>query len=440
MSSLSSSTVTTTYNPKNLWEDLIPNVTQYWDKSLTTEIKGNLVLATNLLLVCFGLYVVYLLTTRYLALRKPRHLLRVTLATKTTSKLDFELLTLLSRLHTLSKSSVVTFELHKSNKFGGGFTGFIFSSTDLSVLEVIRQTLVTTDGVNSEIVAEQQDLDVEPLMTQFRAYQDKLSPRPYQLQLLASSQFGNFRLDQNQLVQNLVASLLSLEQVDYGSVVIAFRPVIKEHAIKSRIASLNFKFTKEADKYGVNQNMLAEVKELQLKNQYPLFQVRIVVLGSSRQIVNNLASSFNLLSQDNRLTERLSNFSLPALRFVPRENLFTIFNRSAFGSLLNTRELSSLVQLASFGDGGELRNKEGIKEIKKVSINKTLNLKTNSNSEDSLEVNHDDSATQTESTKVAKPRLKAKKQNKEIEIGDGNGNDSKPVISEVNVQKIKTKF
>jgi hypothetical protein len=100
------------------------------------------------------------------------------------------------------------------------------------------------------------------------------------------------------------------------------------------------------------------------KNQYPLFQVRMVVFGSTRQIVNNLASSFNLLSQDNRLNERLANFNLKALRFIPRENLFKVFNRSSFGSLLNTRELASLVQLASFSDGGELRNKEGLKEGK----------------------------------------------------------------------------
>lgn len=364
-SSITNSTVNTaSYNPKNLWQDFIPTITSYWDNNVSIELQSQLIWFGVAIAACLVTYCLYLLLSRHTALHKPRHLLRVTLAATTSSKLNFELLNLLSRLHTLSKSSVATFELHKSNQVGGGFVGFIFSSTDLSVLQVIRQNLVTTDGVSAEIVTEEQDLLAEPLATQFQAYQDKLSPRPYQLQLLSSSQFGNFRLDQNQLVQDLAASLLALDQEEYGSVVVSFRPVIKEHAIKSKIASLNFKSTKEAGQYGVNQNMLAEVKELQLKNQYPLFQVRIVVVGSSRQIVNNLASSFNLLSQDNRLNQRLCNFSLQALRYVPRQNLFTVFNRPAFGSLLNTRELSSLVQLASFDDGGELRNKEGVKVVR----------------------------------------------------------------------------
>jgi hypothetical protein len=366
ISSISATSKPSTYNPKNLWEDLIPSVSGYWDKNISLELKGQLVWAgVAVVALVFG-YCLCLLISRYLQLHKPRHFLKVTLVSKANAKLDFasQFLTLLSKLHTLTSSSVVTFEIHKSNNLGGNFAGFIFTSTDLSVLEVIRKDLTTTDGVSAVLVKDYQDLLVEPLTTQFTAFADKLDVRPYQLQLLASSEFGNFRLDQNQLVKNLVDSLQGLEAQEYGSVVVSFRPVIKEHAIKSRIASLNFRSTKDADKYGVNQNMLAEVKELQVKNQYPLFQVRMVVFGSTRQIVNNLASSFNLLSQDNRLNERLANFNLKALRFIPKENLFKVFNRSSFGSLLNTRELASLVQLASFSGGGELRNKEGLKEGK----------------------------------------------------------------------------
>jgi hypothetical protein len=345
-----------------LFPPLIKAVGEYWDQNMTTELKNNLVLGMNLLVIAFVIYILWLLLSRFLELRKPRYYLKVTFDHDLDDNdgYDSQILGLVSGLHTLAKSSVVTFELHKSKDF----TGFLFSSSDESVLNHIKSELSRIGNLGVEVITTQND----PLNFQFMQYKEKITTRPYQLQLVASQEYGNFRKDQLNLTRNLIGTMQSIPKDQFGSVIFAFRPVIKEYKIKSKIAKLEYKIMKDSKEYAVNPGINKEIAQLEEKNQYDMFATRITVVGSSRQVVDSLSASFNIVSAQNSFKSRLSNFKLAQFRFIPKENIFKVFNRNAFGSLLNIRELTSLLQLSQFQNQAKIRNDEKNLEAKEINV------------------------------------------------------------------------
>jgi hypothetical protein len=358
------SSITTNSNPLDgtLFPPLIKAINDYWDQNMTIEVKNNLILGMNLLVIAFVIYSLWLLLSRFLELRKPRHYLKVTFDHDLDDNdgYDSQMLGLISGLHTLSKSSIVTFELHKSKDF----SGFLFSSSDQSVLNHIQSELSRIGCLGVEVLTG----EYEPLTYQFMQYKEKVTNRPYQLQLVASQEYGNFRKDQLNLTRNLIGTMQSIPKDQFGSVVFAFRPVIKEYKIKSKVAKLEYKIMKDSKEYAVNPGINKEIAQLEEKNQYDMFATRITVAGSSRQIVDSLSASFNIVSAQNSFKSRLSNFKLTQFRFIPKENIFKVFNRSAFGSLLNIRELTSLLQLTQFQNQAKIRNNEKNLEAREINV------------------------------------------------------------------------
>jgi hypothetical protein len=390
-----------------LFPPLIKAVGEYWDQSMTIELKNNLVLGMNLLVISFVIYIIWLLLSRFLELRKPRHYLKVTFDHDLDENegYDSQILGLVSGLHTLAKSSVITFELHKSKDF----TGFLFSSSDQSVLNHIKSELSRVGCLGVEVLTSK----YEPLTYQFIQYKEKVTSRPYQLQMIASQEYGNFRKDQLDLTRNLIGTMQSIPKDQFGSVVFAFRPVIKEFKIKSKVAKLEYKIMKDSKEYAVNPGINKEIAQLEEKNQYDMFATRITVAGSSRQIVDSLSASFNIISAQNSFKSRLSNFKLSQFRFIPKENIFKLFNRNAFGSLLNIRELTSLVQLSQFQNLSKIRNDEKnletietkVENISKVDKKVKLDqAKDSTNSkENSEETNIDSQNAKIDQPKPANP-------------------------------------
>jgi hypothetical protein len=353
-----------TSNPLDgtLFPPIIKAVSEYWDQNMTTELKNNIVLWLNLFVIAFVIYTLWLLLSRFLQLRKPRHYLKVTFDQDLDDNegYDSQMLGLISGLHTLAKSSVVTFELHKSTDF----TGFLFSSSDESLLNHIKSELSRIGNLGIEVLTG----EYEPLTYQFMQCKEKITSRPYQLQMVASQEYGNFRKDQLALTRSLVGTMQSTPKDQFGSVVFAFRPVIKEFKIKSKVAKLEYKIMKDSKEYAVNPGINKEIAQLEEKNQYNMFATRISVVGSTRQVVDSLSASFNLVSAQNSFRARLSSFKLAQFRFVPKENIFKIFNCNAFGSVLNIRELTSLLQLTQFQNLAKIRNNEKNLESREINV------------------------------------------------------------------------
>lgn len=303
----------------------------------------------NLMIWMFGIAIVLLVCyTAFTVLRSKkelrakRYFLKITFSSKTMEKSDLvlEFVTLLSKLNSLAKDGIVTFEIHQ-NKIQD-IACFIITASRNDTLQSITQELEQIKGVS--IV---QDVADPLLSIQSQSTETKF--KPYVLKLSSSSVFGNLKSDTSVFIKSLIQNMRQLEDQDFGNMVIAFRPSFAQSKIRSRISSLNFRAMKKGKDYGIDHNLVKEVKELEIKNISAIFSVKMSVLGSRTFVVDNLASCFNLLSNQNYFVSKTSKFDISSLRYTKAEDLFIPLNRGNYGSYLNCNELACMVQLSDFG-------------------------------------------------------------------------------------------
>jgi len=298
------------------------------------------------LLVCYTTFTIFRTKSE---LKAKRYFLKLTFSSKTMEKSDLvlEFVTLLSKLHSLAKGGIVTFEIHQ-NKYKD-IACYIITAIRSDTLESITQELEQIKGVN--ILSEVTD---PILLIQKQCIETKL--KPYVLKLSSSSTFGNFKSDTSVLIKSLIQNMRQLDDQDFGSMVIAFRPSFAQSKIRGQISKLNFRAMRSGKDYGIDHNLVKEVKELETKNVSSIFSLKISVIGSRSFVVDNLASCFNLLSKENYLVSKASKFNIPSLRYTKAEDLFIPLNRGSYGSYLNCNELACLVQLSDFGSENISKN------------------------------------------------------------------------------------
>lgn len=308
----------------------------------TQSITINLAISIFLL---FLFYCFYLIVNRKLELSKPRYFLRFSFHNPSDEAEYFgkEFFTIFSKLHSTARDTTTTFEIHKQENF----EGYIFSSLKVEVLENIKLDLQKIHGIkfDEQINLESNDSPI------------KSDSKSFQYQLLAQNQFGNFRTDEFDLVKTLVEYLKNLSSGTQStnpsaSIIFALKPNRLQNMINSLITKLNNESWRRSREFNtsIDQNIVRRISRLEVKNNFPLFSCRITIIGSTRQIAQNLSSCFNILADENRFNSRISNFTTEQIRYVPKSNLFSNFNQSAFGSNLNTKELSNIIQIDNFGD------------------------------------------------------------------------------------------
>ncbi len=301
---------------------------------------------TIAILVC---YTIFTVIRSKKELRIKRYFLKVTFSNKTMEKSDLvlEFVTLLSKLHSLAKGGIVTFEVHQNKS--QDISCFIITASRSDTLQSITQELEQIKGVY--IV---QDVVDPLLLIQKQCIETKF--KPYALKLSSSSTFGNFKSDTSIFIKSLIQNMRQLEDKDFGSIVFAFRPRYAQSKLRGQISKLNFRAMKNGKEYGIDHNLVKEVKELETKNISAIFSVKISVIGSRSFVVDNLASCFNLLSKENYFVSKTSKFHFPSLRYTKAEDLFIPLNRGSYGSYLNCNELACLVQLSDFGSENISKN------------------------------------------------------------------------------------
>ena len=280
-------------------------------------------------------------------LKAQRYMLKLTFSSKAMEKSDLvlEFVSLLSKLHSLSKSSIITFELHQNKQHH--ISCFSITTTRADTLQSIKLELEQIKGVNI------QNSEPDPLLL-IQRQRPKI--KPFVLRLSSSSTYGNFRPDSTLFIKALIQNMRQLENEESGAVIIAFRPSFAQNKIRARISSLNSKAMKGGKDYGIDQNIVKEVSELEIKNTSAIFSISISVVGSSGFNVDNLVSCFDLLSNQNYFVSKTTKFNLRRLRYTKAEDLFMAFNRGSYGSYLNCNELASIVQLSDFGFENPAKN------------------------------------------------------------------------------------
>lgn len=296
-------------------------------------------------------YTVFTVLRSNSELKTKRYFLQVIFSNKTMEKSDlvFEFATLLSKLHSLAKGGMVTFEVHQNKS--RDIACFIITTTRSDTLQSISKELEQIKGVS--IV---QDISDPLLGLQNQNTKSKVNYKPYVLNLASSSVYGNFKSDTAIFIKSLIQSLRQLEELDCGSIIIVFRPTYVQSKLRGQISKLNFRAMKNGKNYGVDHNLVKTVKELEAKNISAIFSVSISVIGSRSFVVDNLASCFNLLSKENYFVSKTSKFNISRLRHVKAEDLFMPLNRGSYGSYLNCNELACLVQLCDFGSENISKN------------------------------------------------------------------------------------
>ena len=387
--SLIQSTSTTSSQTSNILlevfqEKLQPGIEKSF-KSISVGDQTNLILILVGLGVLMVLYFGYLLWDRHKDLTQKRFTLQITYSNQgghnRNKNFGVEIYSILSKVHSLAQSSVVTFEIHKQPEF----TGFLVTSTKESVINAFKQELANIEGVQLEI-----GTSVSPEIQNMNF----LPKSSFQNRMLCIAEFGNFKKDQYLLCESIVKSLdnLSLENIQeegslpkkpFASVVFAFRPTVADWKIKSRIASFKSKQRIQQKEYGSSdQSYNDDIKKLQEKNLSKMYSCRITVSGGNREIVDIVSSEFNIFHDDNYFNPRMASYTQAQTRFVPRTNFLRYFNRDGFGVNINTKELSSMIQLANFGTTTNLKNTREIKSIQKLEgEDSKTNISSNSNTD-----------------------------------------------------------
>ena len=349
-------------------EKLQPGIEKSF-KSISVGDQTNLILILVGLLVTMVLYFGYLIWDRHKDLTQKRFTLQITYSNQgghnRNKNFGVEIYSILSKVHSLAQSSVVTFEIHKQPEF----TGFLVTSTKESVINAFKQELANIEGVQLQLGASTSP-DLQSM--------NFLPKGCFQNKMLCIAEFGNFKKDQYLLCESIVKSLdnLSLDTMEeesnlpkksFASVVFAFRPTVADWKIKSRIASFKSKQRIQQKEYGSSdQSYNYDIKKLQEKNMSKMYSCRITVSGGNREIVDIVSSEFNIFHDDNYFNPRMASYTQAQSRFVPRTNLLRYFNRDGFGVNINTKELSSMIQLANFGTTTNLKNTREIKPIQKL--------------------------------------------------------------------------
>jgi hypothetical protein len=314
-----------------LFLPLIKAVGEYWDQNMTIELKNNSVLWMNLFVIGLVIYLIFQYTFSFYEKSKPRFALKIKTQPNFSigDNLGNEMFVLASKLHKLAKGSVVTFEIHKD----GNNQYFVFTANNKQILEHIQTELKKISKISFE--------DFETAQDVFAIYPK--SPKPYQLQLSASSKFGLFKVGEFRVVENICNFLSSLTIDQNGLVIIAFRPNYKTYQIKSLIAKLNYKTRKDGKEYGTDLSLIEEIKDLNDKKTSEMFTVKITTIGSSGSIVDHLASCFGLINGNNKFNETIGNANSKSVRYLT--NSPAILQKISY---LNCGEMSSILHFADF--------------------------------------------------------------------------------------------
>jgi hypothetical protein len=351
-----------TSNPLDgtLFPPLFKAFGEFWDTTLSIEVKNNLVLGINLVVIALAIYLVAQLVLNHLQKTKPRFGLKIKTQPNFFIKdhLGAEMYVLSTKLHKLAKGSVITFEIHKT----GMDQYFLITSHSKSTLGHIKAELKKITGLGFE-----EYIIVTNIFDNFGTLQKpQNSPKPHQLQLSASSKFGLFKKAEYRIIDNVCKFLTELPMDDNGIVVLAFRPNYITYKIKSLIAKLNYKARKDSKEYGTDLGLLEEIKDLNDKKTSEMFTVKITVIGSSSGIVDQLASCFGLINSSNKFNEKISNASSQSIRYV--SNSPVILQKISY---LNCNEMSSVLHFADFKNPETFNSKLVVESEETVEIKKS---------------------------------------------------------------------
>jgi hypothetical protein len=353
-----------------------------------------IILGVILTLVTIVLYQIYMIYRYFKNIKRRRFSLSVSVDS---SKLPHqnhgrEIETLLTKIFYLGYSFPTSFQIHKvQDRFE-----FCIGSQSHEVLRTIKLEIEKIPGIK---VIKQMENDTQNDFFNYLGDGDSFSTyRAFGQQLVSYNKYGNFNNSDFGLVANITHYLESLDFDEFGSVVFSFIPTVKNVKLNSKITSKNQKQQYDSKEKGYNYEMSDEIKELKTKTSSPIYAVKISILGSSWNVVNNLRASFLICNDKNQFNHKDKKLTVQDALFVSDDCL--VPENKIY---LNIKELTSMIQFSGFGQQAQVKN------IKKAKSKKALQHEVlvlqNEAEFDTSEIN----PAKTNKSKSNKPKAKLSK-------------------------------
>ena len=316
-----------------------------------------IILGVILILITIVLYQIYMIYRYFKNIKRRRFTLSVSVDS---SKLPHqnqgrEIETLLTKIFYLGYSFPTSFQIHKvQDRFE-----FQIGSQSHEVLRTIKLEIEKIPGI--KVLKQMEDENQNEFFNYLNDGDSFSTYRSFGQQLVPRTKFGNFNTSDFGLVANITHYLESLDFDEFGSVIFTFIPTVKNVKLNSKITSKNQKLQHDSKEKGYDYEVSDEIKELKTKTSSPIYAVKISILGSSWNVVNNLRASFLICNDKNQFNHRDKKLTIEDVLFVSDDCLVPE-NKT----YLNIKELTSMIQFSGFGQQAQVKN------IKKPKSKKAL--------------------------------------------------------------------
>lgn len=233
-------------------------------------------------------------------------------------------------LHTPFQADILTIEIHKVPTF----EGIIITSRNQHKIDQIKGILSNMEGVQVEQLPSNQD----PL----RYYQIKginIKSKIFK----STKRYGNFKHTSSKFIPSIQKILKELHKNEYVSIVLTIRPVNLKQKLDIKIGELRYKVYDNTNKTP-NQHKQHEIEKLTLKNQYLMYSAKPSIITSTKETLQKVEGSFNLISNENTLYSANTNHNTKNMRFILNQTIFSTplyWMGISKSSYINTKELGS---------------------------------------------------------------------------------------------------
>lgn len=301
----------------------------FWN-GLTNQQQSTVIWILVFSAISFTIYTTYLIITGIIEYHKPVHIIKISIDNNRREDVDSsgEFSKLFTILHTPFQSDILTFEIHKVPTF----EGVMMTTRNENKAQLISGILNNMEGITVEQIQEVQD----PL-DYFKSKGVNVKSTLFK----STKRFGNFNQNSTRFIQNIQGMIKNLPQGEHISVILTMRPVNLKQKLDIKIGELRYKVYDNKNKIP-NQHKQYQIEKLTQKNQHLIYTVIPQIIVTSKQTIQKLEGSFNLISNENTLYPTNTKYNPKTQRFIQNQSIFSTplyWLGLSKSSYMNTKEL-----------------------------------------------------------------------------------------------------
>jgi hypothetical protein len=308
---------------------MINSFNTFWH-GLSNQQQNTVIWILVLSVIVFIAYTIYLIVTGIIEYRKPVHIIKISIDNNRRENVDSseEFSKLFTMLHTPFQSDILTIEIHKVPIFDG----IVITTRNNNKAQFITGILNNMEGITIEQAEEYQD----PLQ-----YYNIKGIKTKSTLFKSTKRYGNFNQSSTKFVHNIQKIIKELPLGEHVSVILTMRPVNLKQKLDIKIGELRYKVCDNKNKTP-NQHKQHQIEKLTEKNKHLIYTVKPQIIASSKETIQKLEGSFNLVSNENTLYPTNTKYNPKNHRFIQNQSIFStpiFWLGLSKSSYMNTKEL-----------------------------------------------------------------------------------------------------